>query len=1122
MERQLTRRDVWFIGILLGITVISLVVGVRLFSRAFPEATIRFDIDRKESQERATTLLDDLGFDVSHFRHAEQFRFHPTTKVFLEKEMGLALADSAYTGELRFWRWAHRWFRPLKEEGFRVEFATTGELAFFDHLLEEEAPGGEIPEEEARALAETFVRETAAVDLDLFELVGTKEKVRAHRVDRTFTWERVGRKWAGAPLRVQAVVQGDRIGGFVVFLQVPEAWQRSYASLRSRNEATGAVASVLYGLLIIGLAIAFVKRIGRRTIQWRIALGFACAGMVLVFLGELNGFQSSLFGYDTHQDLSSFLVMKILQVVGQCVMFGLFIFLLTAGGEAVYREAFPGKVSLGGFFTRQGMRTRRFFLSILAGYAMTAFFFAYQAIFYCAADALGAWAPADVPYDNMLNTSLPWAFVLLVGFAPAVVEEFTARMFAIPALGRLFRSRALAVIVAAAIWGFAHANYPNQPFYIRGFEVGLAGVLVGVVMLRLNVLAVLVWHYTVDALYAAYLLLRSGDPYFVISGALAAGLLLVPFIYALLAFLRKRSFESPEGLLNRDIAVPERGVRPPREPVPVVAYAPLSGRRWGVIFLVTGLVVAGIHFLPVRQWNAVGRYEIKASEARRIGKEHLRELGAPLESLKVAAWHASRIAPETYRYGAQMAGLETTHELLEREVGPLGWVVRAFAPERKEEWRVMLGASDGSLLGFEHDIQEEAPRDSLPQEDARRIAEAFLESQGYDIAAWSLVVSRAEPRPARKDFFFTWEAADSTHRLGEGAVRLEIGVWGDQIGRWARFFKLPEEWQHARANRTPFDAVRTGLLGLLILGAVVYGASLLTKARGLGRVGWRVGLSIGLVAVLVSLAGFLVNWESMLQRYDTSQPWNLFLMENLFLVPFGMMVIGLALGVGLSLLSVPHPGLWTSLHRRNRTFFATDAVLSLLVVVGWLAIVGRLGDLLHGWLPGAFPRIELAVPPGIDSRWALIPSLAGAFMESAAAALVVGLALFLVHGAGKVRPLGLLLVLIATVALLPGSARTLGEVLATWFTLLATALAAVILARVMLRDNVPAYVLLCVAVGAGEFVRRLACSPVTRLDAVLLVAVIVVAIVVFFVRGTRPAGVSPGQITPHATGSPAP
>ena len=80
---------------------------------------------------------------------------------------------------------------------------------------------------------------------------------------------------------------------------------------------------------------------------------------------------------------------------------------------------------------------------------------------------------------------------------------------------------------------------------------------------------------------------------------------------------------------------------------------------------------------------------------------------------------------------------------------------------------------------------------------------------------------------------------------------------------------------------------------------------------------------------------------------------------------------GLALGVGLSLLSVPHPGLWASLHRRNRTLFATDAVLSLLVVIGWLVIIGRLGDLLHGWLPGAFPRVELAVPPGIDGRWAL-------------------------------------------------------------------------------------------------------------------------------------------------------
>ena len=59
-------------------------------------------------------------------------------------------------------------------------------------------------------------------------------------------------------------------------------------------------------------------------------------------------------------------------------------------------------------------------------------------------------------------------------------------------------------------------------------------------MLRFGIMATLIWHYSVDALYTAFLLLRSPNHYLMVSGGVAAGIMLIPLIVALAAYLEDR------------------------------------------------------------------------------------------------------------------------------------------------------------------------------------------------------------------------------------------------------------------------------------------------------------------------------------------------------------------------------------------------------------------------------------------------------------------------------------------------------------------------------------------------------------------------------------------------------
>ena len=114
------------------------------------------------------------------------------------------------------------------------------------------------------------------------------------------------------------------------------------------------------------------------------------------------------YGFDTKGSWGSFIGRTFLSALFSGLGLGGLILVLTAGAEPLYREAYPEHLSISRMFTWHGIRTRSFFMGSLAGITLSFFFVAYVICFYLAANRLGAWAPAEVPYTDLLNTRVPW------------------------------------------------------------------------------------------------------------------------------------------------------------------------------------------------------------------------------------------------------------------------------------------------------------------------------------------------------------------------------------------------------------------------------------------------------------------------------------------------------------------------------------------------------------------------------------------------------------------------------------------------------------------------------------------------------------------------------------------
>jgi membrane protease YdiL (CAAX protease family) len=1016
--------------VLLG--VVGLAFAHRYFFRAFPEASVDFKVSRAEALARAQKFVGSLGEDVSEYQSAIVFDLDDNAKTYLEREVGLQQANRLMSSELNIWYWNVRFFKPQQEEEFYVRVSPAGEIVGYEHKIAEAQAGAALQREAAQGDAQAFLSAKMGVDLSKWEFLPEEanSSQKPNRVDWSFTWEKRGFRAKDAPDRLSVTLHGDRAGSSQEFLQVPEAWQRDYAKLRSKNVLYNQIAIIPY-LLLMGAAVWLgILLTLRGQTSWGLAIKLGIVVAILLTLMQLNSWPLDRMSYDTNSAYGGFVFKQIAFAILFGVGSALLLSLVIPGAEPLYRASQPGRLRLSQVLTLRGMRSKEFFSSATVGLSMAAAHIGFIVAFYIVAGHFGAWAPQELNYENSVNTTFPWISGVAIGLYAATSEEFLFRLFAVPFLKRLTGSSIVAVIVPAFCWSFLHAAYPNEPPYIRGLEVGLIGIVAGIVMLRWGILATLIWHYTVDASLVGLLLVRSNSLYFKISGVVVGLAAVAPLIFAGVSYLARGRFEADEDLLNSALPTPDLSFQSAPVASDASAAAPAT-RRYDaltpamMIFLAVCLVLGALAAWRLKT-PALGDY-VKVSANARAAKasadEVMRQRGFDPKSYRTATIFTDFTDPVTNEFLRQRVGIARLNEIYANEVPGAIWQVRYFRDSQPEEFSIKL-KPDGSLAAFNHKLAEDAPGPSLSKAEALAKAAMYLtEVKKLDLSQWNLVEADSDKRVHRTDHELAWQqrtpidsgSTSSNDVVSHAFVRMKLAVLGDEVSEYrgsyyskpdAReeqeakeggtgwmYIKIPDGWRRGQDEQSLPRTIYGFAVPILLFGGIGVTALVFffnnLRSEAMRAVPWRRLLfwAIWGFVAYVLIVSFGNRMQSFLNAYPTAIP---------FKTVLGGFVIAILLGAvfysgGLAMLfgfgtyfsnrafgeeqlpvGRPMPGVYY----RDAVWIGVCGTAGILGVQRLIEFLGSHWPTLHrSWPLSVGQNFDATLPAGAFAGGALIGSL---------------------------------------------------------------------------------------------------------------------------------------------------
>ncbi|MCM8798342.1 MAG: hypothetical protein NC821_02605, partial [Candidatus Omnitrophica bacterium] len=305
-------KKLWFF-VFLGI--LGLIIFVFLYQHTYPIAAVDLRISRDKAISLSRNYLQNLGYDLKNYTPTAIFYRADKQALYLQSVLGLKETNEVIKRDNFIWCWSVRWFRELEKEEFSVGIDPgNGNIAHYQHKILDEVEGANLNSEEARIIAEEFLKKMG-FNLTEWNLADASQEKQKNRTDHSFEWEKKDFQIGEAPLRAYVNVLGEQVGGYWRYFKVPEKFQREYQKKLSYGYILSLISSLFTILIYLACFANLLVLLKRNSFFWQLAL-YSTLIVAICYLFEFfNSLPLFWFDYDTTMSKTIFFNIHFLGTV---------------------------------------------------------------------------------------------------------------------------------------------------------------------------------------------------------------------------------------------------------------------------------------------------------------------------------------------------------------------------------------------------------------------------------------------------------------------------------------------------------------------------------------------------------------------------------------------------------------------------------------------------------------------------------------------------------------------------------------------------------------------------------------------------------------------------------------